>query len=324
MMDSMDLRIAEALQCDPRASWRRIAAALGENERLVARRGNALLAARSVVVAGVRVTGTSMLLRGTCHPGARPTAAESLATRPEVTFSYMLAGAYDVVAEVFSPSAETPYSVDASITPGFAHAETLPILHYFRTIRGWRLGVLTDSERGALTMGDEDTLPVTHHPAGSSEVDETIIDTLIDDGRTSIDELARRAGVSESTVRRRVDALTREDRLHLRALIEPERAGLRTEALLWLRVAPHRVPEVGEAIAADPKARYVAAIAGSAQLVADITVGGPRELYTYLAESSWAQLIDSVEVSVVAGARKRGGQLFSMPGTTAGHPVASS
>ncbi|WP_261624937.1 AsnC family transcriptional regulator [Nesterenkonia marinintestina] len=324
MMDPLELRIAEALQCDPRASWRRVAAALGENERMIARRGGTLLARRSVVVAGVRTTGTSMLLRGTCHPGARATAAESLATRPEVTFSYMLAGAYDVVAEVFSPATERPYSLDASITPGFAHAETLPILHYFRTIRGWRLGVLSDSERGALSLGDEDTMPVTHHPEGGSEIDEAIIGSLVDDGRTSIDELARRAGTSQSTARRHLDALIAEDRLHLRALVEPERAGLRTEALLWLRVAPHRVPQVGTAIAADPKARYVAAIAGSSQLVADITVSGPQALYTYLAESEWAQDIDSVEVSVVAGARKRGGQLFEAPGATVGHSVASS
>lgn len=323
-MDVLDLRIAEALQCDPRASYRRIARVLGENERLIARRGASLLSRRSVVVAAVRVTGTSMLLRGHCHPGTRPTAAESLATRPEVTFSYTLAGAYDVVAEIFSPSAETPYSVDASITPGFAHAETLPILHYFRTIRGWRLGVLSPEERRALTLSDEDDLPVTHPPEGTSEVDEVIIESLIDDGRASIDELARRAGTSETTVRRHLDVLLRDNRVHLRALVEPGQAGLKTEALLWLRVAPHRVPQVGEAIAADPKARYVVAIAGPSQLVADVTVSSPQELYTYLAESTWAQDIDSMEVSVVAGVRKRGGQLFSMPGAMPGHRVTSS
>ncbi|GAB3063541.1 AsnC family transcriptional regulator [Sediminivirga luteola] len=326
MLDPVELRIAEALQIDPRASWRRIARALGEHERLIARRGTALLASGRVVVAGVRARGTGILLRAACHPGARLAAVEALAARRDATFSYVLSGAYDVAAEIWRRPApgQSPYTLDVSITPGLARAETLPILRYFRTIRGWRLGVLSQSESSALSGGPADAFPEVSVPESGSAVDQAIMDALTADARMSAEELARRAGVSESTVRRRLDVLRETNQLSLRAIVEPAQAGLHTEALLWLSTAPHLVGEVGRAIAADGRARYVAAVAGSCQIVADITVGEPHELYTYLTESSWAAQIHSMDISLVAGARKRGGQLLRMPGFSDGQPVASS
>ncbi len=323
-MNELELRIAEALQIDPRASWRRIARALGEHERLVARHGAALLASRQVVVAGVRVNGLSQILRGTCHPGSRLMAVEALAGRGDVTFSYVLSGAYDVAAEVFRRPATPSYTFDASITPGLVRAETLPILRYFRSIRGWRLGLLSEAQRSALASGPADVVPEMKTPQSDSPVDEALMSGLAADGRMSIEELARRAGVSESTARRRLGWILESNQMSLRALVEPGQAGLHTEALLWLRMPPHRVSEVGEALARDPKARYVAAVAGSCQLVADITLSEPQELYTYLSESSWAKQVDAVDMSLVAGARKRGGQLLSMPGAVEDQPLALS
>lgn len=323
-MDELELRIAEALQIDPRASWRRIARALGEHERLVARHGSALIASRRVIVAGVRASGLSQILRGTCHPGSRLIAVESLAGRGDVTFSYVLSGAYDVAAEIFRRPATPSYTFDASITPGLVRAETLPILRYFRSIRGWRLGLLADSERSALTNGPEDVVPEVETPRTDSPVDDALMTGLAADGRMSLEELARRAGVSESTARRRLDWILESNQMSVRALVEPGQAGLHTEALLWLRMPPHRMSEVGEALAGDPKARYVAAVAGSCQLVADITLGEPQELYTYLSESAWAKKVDAVDMSLVAGARKRGGQLLSMPGAVEDQPLALS
>jgi DNA-binding Lrp family transcriptional regulator len=55
VLDDLELRIATALQVDPRASWRRIAAVLGEPERTVARRGNDLIESRLVNIVGIRL-----------------------------------------------------------------------------------------------------------------------------------------------------------------------------------------------------------------------------------------------------------------------------
>lgn len=324
MLDELEQRITEALQVDPRASWRRIARVLGEHERVIARRGGALLESRRVVVAGYRASGLSLVLRGICHPGARRTAVEALATRQDVTFSYILSGAYDVVGEIFRQPATPSYAFDASITPGLARTETLPILHYFRSIRGWRLGVLTPAEQAALHKGPRDVVPEVHVPEVDSPVDDSIMTALAIDGRTTIEELARKAGVSESTARRRLDSIVEKKQMSLRALVEPSLAGLHTEALLWLQMPPHKVPAVGEAIASEAKARYVAAVAGSCQLIADVTVRDPGDLYAYLSESDWAKEVDSVEISLVAGARKRGGQLMRLPSDADGNPVTDT
>lgn len=56
-LDALDRRIAAALQIDGRASWRRIASALGEPERKVARRGLRLLESGRVSVTGLVVRG---------------------------------------------------------------------------------------------------------------------------------------------------------------------------------------------------------------------------------------------------------------------------
>ncbi|MDZ5076514.1 AsnC family transcriptional regulator [Nesterenkonia sp. HG001] len=324
MLDELELRITEALQCDPRASWRRIARVLGEHERLIARRGTALLESRRVVVAGIRPEGQSTVVRGICHPGARLTTAEALAMRPDSTFTYVLSGAFDVVAEVFRSPRSPSYSLDASITPGLSRAETLPILRYFRTIRGWRLGALTDAEIRALTSGPADVFPDGSCHGPETDVDRVILDALTVDGRMSHEEMARRAGVSESTVRRRFDLLLEDGRVNIRALVEPGAAGLHTEALLWMRVPPHRIEQVATEIAADRRARYVAAVAGACQVVADITVTDPPALYRFLTESPWARHVGALDVSMVAGARKRGGQLLRMPGATEDQPVALS
>ncbi|MCO1338699.1 hypothetical protein BJH93_07320 [Kocuria polaris] len=311
VLDDLERRIAAALQINPRASWRTVSQALDEHERTVARRGTELLASGRIAAVGIRSRPASLLVRARCAPGSAPVTSEALATRADTSFSYMVTGSTDVVAEILTTHAQLAHlvSVDLATTPGIAHAETLPVLKYFRTIRSWRIGVLTQQEIEALGGAHpaRDKAPLVDLPLSGQDKD--IVDCLVANARMSYEEIARRAGVSETTARRRVEWILSNEAVQLRLLVEPAAAGLPLEALVWLRIAPGKIDGIGEALRRDSRVRYAAALAGSSQIVVDVTLPTGEELYRFVTESAWASGVDSFDITMVVRARKRGGRL---------------
>ncbi len=86
------------------------------------------------------------------------------------------------------------------------------------------------------------------HCAGGGPMDgldRQIVELLRANGRRSNVEIARTLGVSEGTVRKRVDRLIAEGGLAIRALANPAAAGYGVRALLFLNVALRRVRRRG-------------------------------------------------------------------------------
>lgn len=164
---------------------------------------------------------------------------------------------------------------------GLTQVHTAPVLRYFRTIRRWTSGALTDAQVAALRTAD---------------------------GRATVEALARAADVSESTAARRLSALLSSARVQVRALVEPARLGLPVEALLWISAPPSRVDRLGRLLAEDPRVRYAAAVAGEHQMVADVTCRTPAELYELTTASPWLEHTSAAQTSLVLHARKRGGR----------------
>lgn len=308
-LDHLDQRIVAALQVDGRASWRKIAVVLGEPERSVARRGTDLLTSGKVGVAALRTRTTYALMRLQCAPGTAHAAAEALAQRHDTTFSYVVTGEADCVAEVGVEKNRLGQVLGHEIpaTIGVVRVASYPILKHFRTVRGWRAPVLTDREAKAL----QSPLTVDLDPAPDdlplSQQDEAIVAALVHDGRAPAEAVARRAGVSETTATRRIDLLIRTGRLQIRAIVEPARLGLPVEALLWITTSPGDLQEVGRAMGALPEVRYAAAVAGRHQLVADVTVADPSALYDFMTSGAWAAKVHNVEATMLISPRKRGG-----------------
>lgn len=315
VLSELEQLIIAALQVDGRASWRKIAAVLEQPERTVARHGVELLKSGAVSVAAIRVRSSTTLLRLECMLGTSRVAAEALAQRRDSTFSYLMTGGADVVAELILDPEAVPHVLATEIpaTVGLVRAVSYPILRYFRTIRGWRSGLLTPAQAHA--MGSELTFDVKElNVTGAlSEHDEAIIAVLTEDGRASIESLARRAGVSETTANRRMEWLLRNNRMTIRTLVEPAAVGLPVEAFLWIKAAPGKVGRVGEALATRPEVRYAAAVAGDYQLVANVTLPDSAALYAFITDSAWADDAYSVDSTVLLQARKRGGRLIAGP-----------
>ncbi|WP_040702937.1 Lrp/AsnC family transcriptional regulator [Nocardiopsis ganjiahuensis] len=312
VLDGLERRIAAALQVDGRASWRGIASVLAEPERTVARRGNELLASGAVAVVGILPHADAAVLRVSCSPGTARMATESLAQRSDCTFAYMTTGSTDCVAELMFDSGKLPQVLGTEVpaTVGLLTAVSYPVLRYFRTIRGWRSGPLTEAQVAALTS--EYSTDHTEMP-DSSELtpqDLRIAEVLAENGRAGYEEIARRTGTSESTASRRTDWLLRHGHVHLRALVEPALVGLPVEAVLWIRAAPNRVDGIGRELSAQREVRYAAALAGDHQLVANVTVPDNAALYRFTTESAWAARAESVETTLLLHARKRGGRML--------------
>ncbi|NKX53112.1 Lrp/AsnC family transcriptional regulator [Arthrobacter mobilis] len=315
ILDELEQRIAAALQVDGRAPWRKIATVLGEPERTVARRGAELLASGDVAVVGLRTRAASALLRLECMPGTSRAAVEAVAQRKDSTFSYLMTGGADCVAELMvdPPQLGTVLGTEVPSTVGLVRAASYPVLKYFRSIRGWRSGLLTDAQTAAL----QSELTADPKPMARSETlsaqDLRLVEALVEDGRASLDALARRAGVSETTARRRGEWLLRNNYVSIRAIVEPASVGLPVEAFLWIKCAPGKVEPIGRALGGLPAVRYAAALAGGWQLVADVTVADQEALYRFITEAAWADDADWIETTLLLQARKRGGRLLPSP-----------
>lgn len=307
-MSDLHLRIIAALQVDGRAPWSRIAQVLGEPERTVTRYGVELLESGIVAVAAVRTFANRVIVACECMPGTARLAAQSLSQHDGVTYSYLTTGPSGVVTEVgYSDDLSDLLTLELPATPGITRFSAFPVLRYFKTVRGWRVGVLSPAEENALTppAGSDDlgASPSTTHGLHDGE----IIACVEDDGRASIESISRRAQVSATSAARRLDWLVSSSQISIRALVEPSAVGLPVEAMLWVETPPDSVAALGSWLGERAEVRYAAAIAGDAQLLVDVTVASHAQLYTFLAHEMWKGA-SRVRTDFVVEARKRGGR----------------
>jgi DNA-binding Lrp family transcriptional regulator len=318
--DSLDRRIISALQIDGRASWHRIAAALGEAERTVVRRGTRLLDSGLVRIGAMAPHGRSTVVGVRCAPGQARMAASALARRSDCVFTHVLTGSPDCVAELLCPRDRLASLVMDELPglPGMVETFTLPVLRHIRTIREWHSGLLTDDEIATLAGPSEAPAPVSAEgdvmpPADAaqelSRSDRLLLNALAEDGRCTYEELGRVAGVSEATARRRLGALRREGRVRIRAVIEPALLGLPVEAMLRVRTAPARAEAVAAALADNVHVRYASFVTGEHQIVVLAALPSESALYDFVTRAPWLRDVASVDTSLVLSSLKRGGML---------------
>jgi len=104
----------------------------------------------------------------------------------------------------------------------------------------------------------------TERPPGPlDEIDARIVEAFRSNGRLSNSEAARAVGVSEATVRRRVERLVDRQILKFAALTDPRMLGLKVEALIGLNVEPGSLESVGRALAKMDEVRFLGLAMGA-------------------------------------------------------------
>ena len=116
------------------------------------------------------------------------------------------------------------------------------------------------------------------------ELDRGIIAILQSNGRASNAWIARRIGVSEGTVRRRLKKLMADGVIDIVAVVDAEHMGYDTEALVGVQVDPDKVMEVAASLGELPESNWVAITTGTYDVFMWVTLQSADELGTFLRE----------------------------------------
>lgn len=287
--DSLDQRIASVLQVDPRASWRDLSRLVGTSESTVARRAKALLesgAIRTTVVIDPIASGIGapVLMQISCEHGALADVAERLADREDVRFMVVVTGRVDIVAEVIAESGDhlaRLLMVDLADIPGIAGTRSESVLRQFKTTFQWSRDIMPD------LAGVKREVVRTDGPMPQVELDpleRRLVDLLHDRGRRSYADLGAEVGMSESAVRRRLDALFSGVVAKPMAVVQPRMLGFDVEMMFWLQVDLRRLEKVAAELGRRPEVRYLAATSGQSDLVVEAIFQNRADLYSFRTE----------------------------------------
>lgn len=116
------------------------------------------------------------------------------------------------------------------------------------------------------------------------ELDRRIMKLLRHDGRLTYAQIARTVGVSEPTVRKRIDRLVHGGAIIIMARVNPAPIGFPIDAFIGVRAVRGRVMEVGEKLAAMENVAYVAYVAGSFDIMIEAFLPDTEGLFKFLNE----------------------------------------
>ena len=139
------------------------------------------------------------------------------------------------------------------------------------------------------------------------ELDSKIIALLQEDGRASNAGIARRVGVSEGTVRRRLKRLVQEEYIRVVALLDPGRMGYAAEAMIGVQVDPDKIDQVADDLAKLDEISWVAVTTGSFDIFGWATLQTSEALGIFLrTKVGTIPGVRRTETFVNLAAKKRG------------------
>ena len=94
------------------------------------------------------------------------------------------------------------------------------------------------------------------------ELNVQIIEYLRQHGRAANTEVARHLGVSEATVRNRIQALISDNVLQIIAVTNPSKLGIEIDVAIGITCDPGAIVSTGDALAAMDEIRFVSLVSG--------------------------------------------------------------
>ncbi|WP_460689825.1 Lrp/AsnC family transcriptional regulator [Nesterenkonia suensis] len=317
-----DLRLLQALQMSPRASWAELGRVLGMGPTTVARRwarleeaGAAWVSCQPLVERNAAVA----VLEITCRAGDIMTAAQTLAEDSAAMTIDVTSGSRDLLVTVTCPDQLwlSSYLLErVAQIPEVESVRSHVVTHMYSDASRWRLRSLSKREEEKLASAARGAAPGGSALGG---LERRIVELLSVDGRRPAGLLAEELGVSESTVRRRLHSLVASGALRLRC--EVARGLTEWHVLEWffLRVPPAHIDEAGQALAGIAELRASLSTTGPANLVAAAwlrTVADGQRLEKRLTQRlPWMEVLDR---SVVLRPVKLVGRLLDARGLAVG------
>jgi Lrp/AsnC family transcriptional regulator, regulator for asnA, asnC and gidA len=108
------------------------------------------------------------------------------------------------------------------------------------------------------------------HRGLMDEIDRLILQALQEDGRTPFTQIAKKAGVSETTIRSRYRNLVEEGVVHTVSIVDPFAMDFQAPAMIGIKTESGKIEEVAKAIAELPEVSYVVLTLGSYDLLVEV------------------------------------------------------
>jgi Lrp/AsnC family transcriptional regulator for asnA, asnC and gidA len=115
-------------------------------------------------------------------------------------------------------------------------------------------------------------------------LDREIIRLLQYDGRTPYTQIADRVGVSEGTVRRRVNQLLDSNIMQIVAVVEPQYLGWGAAAMVGVSVTGGKIDAVANQIAKSPEVSYLFMASGEFDLFVEVYCRDREQFVSFLSE----------------------------------------
>jgi Lrp/AsnC family transcriptional regulator, regulator for asnA, asnC and gidA len=113
------------------------------------------------------------------------------------------------------------------------------------------------------------------------ELDKKILLVMQEDGRMTNTQIARKFGVSESTIRNHVNYLLESGIMKVRALVNPDYTGKNLVCIIGFHVKSN-VLQVSENLKKHSNIFYLATVTGRFDLIAFVITKNPEDLSSFL------------------------------------------
>ena len=292
-MDVVDQQILQCLMLDGRAPMRRIAEVVGVSEQTATRRYRAMREAGVLRVlvgeAAASVRHPLWLLRLQCRPAAAAHLGNVLAARDDVSWVALHSGGAELMCTTTLPA---DAECGTGVLPRISHTSevlsftTHLVLHSYSggpaEWSGFEEPLGEEAKRDLLEGRDPRRRKETYSPVLLE--DRALLEELRRDGRVTASALSRTLDWPLSRVRGRLQVLLDSGAVTVDVDVMLEAFGYRVSATLLLQVPPDRIVMVCEALCAHRQTSWVAAVTGSANIVAAVTCRDSAELFSYVTE----------------------------------------
>lgn len=137
--------------------------------------------------------------------------------------------------------------------------------------------------------------------ARGDDLNRSIIQMLEKDGRMPFSEIAQVLGVSEGTIRNRVNTMKQSGMLRIVAIADPVASDYQADAMLGIRVASGHTPEeIADRLGKFPDVVYVLWVAGRYDLIVELVSDDRESLLSFL-ETQIHSAEDIAEADVMFG-----------------------
>ena len=271
-----DRLLVRELQEDPRSSYAEIARRLNASETTIRRRIETLTSSGDISIALIPdlhqlgyVTSAYVGLKVDLDHLTE--LSEQIALMPEVTFTAVTTGRYDFMFFVVERTLDdlTKF-LSNRIAPieSVRSIETIVTPSMFKGLsRDWRVPVDERSLRNAQSSASAGNLIYPSEPASLDATDLALIYALQEDPRASYSDVARWAGVSQTTARRRIKALTDARVISFAVIPELEWLGYSTSAFIGIKADLTRLNEIAVSLMAMPEVAFAATTMGRFDMI---------------------------------------------------------